>query len=63
MRPQAKDGHFFTTRKINNDLMKLQQGQIDNNDSGHRKMMSSFIRTDKQDTHGHAKIQLIIMHR
>jgi hypothetical protein len=37
--------------------MKLQQGLIDNNDSGHRKMMSYFIRTDEQGTQGYAKIQ------
>jgi hypothetical protein len=34
---------FFTIRNINNDLMKLQQGIIDNNTSGPRKMMSYFM--------------------
>jgi hypothetical protein len=34
---------FFTIRNINNDLMKLQQGLIDNNTSRPRKMMSYFM--------------------
>jgi hypothetical protein len=44
------------------DLMKLQQGLIDNNNSGLRKMMSYFIRTYEQYTQGHAKIQHKIMY-
>jgi hypothetical protein len=43
--------------------MELQQGLIDNNNSGLRKMMSYFIRTYEQYTQGHAKIQHNIMYR
>jgi hypothetical protein len=42
--------------------MELQQGLIDNNNSGLRKMMSYFIRTYEQYTQGHAKIQHKIMY-
>jgi hypothetical protein len=40
---------FFTIENINNDLMKLQHGLIDNNTSGPRKMMSYFMRNAEHD--------------
>jgi hypothetical protein len=40
---QDKDGHFFSTWNIYNDLMKLQQGLIDNNSFEERKFMSYFM--------------------
>jgi hypothetical protein len=40
---QDKDGHFFSTGNIYNDLMKLQQGLIDNNSFEERKFMSYFM--------------------
>jgi hypothetical protein len=54
---------IFSTGIIYSDLMKIQQGLINNNYYGHRKMMSDFIWTYEQNTHGHAKIQNKIVYK
>jgi hypothetical protein len=54
---------FFSTRNIYNDLVNIQQGLIDNNNSGHRNMMSYFIWTYEHDTQGPASIEHKKMYR
>jgi hypothetical protein len=41
--PTSQRWEFFKIRKIHSDLMKLQQGLIDNNYSGQGKIMSYFM--------------------
>jgi hypothetical protein len=55
--PSRQRWTFFTTRIINNDLMKEKQGLINNNYSAPGKFMSYFMWPYEHDTSSHARIQ------
>jgi hypothetical protein len=54
---------IFQIRNIHSDLMKLQQGLIDNNYSGQRKLMIYFMWAYKKDRKWHAINQIKILCR
>jgi hypothetical protein len=61
--PTSKRWALFGIGIMYSDLMKIQQGLINNNYYGHRKMMNYLIWAYEQDTQGHANIQHKIMYR